>query len=107
MDVNDGSHVRVLVLHNAVAADAPAAERDVLAQVEVVTQACRELGYPAETFGCTADLQPLIERLQVDPPSVVFNLVEALAGRDQLAWLIPALLETLHVPCTGTAAVPL
>lgn len=101
------SEVRVLILHNAVAADASAAERDVLAQVEVVTQACRELGFAAETFGCTADLQPLIERLQEDPPGVVFNLVEALAGRDQLAWLIPALLETLHIPCTGTAAVPL
>jgi D-alanine-D-alanine ligase len=107
MAANDQSQLRVLILHNAVAAYAPAAERDVLAQVEVVAQACRELGYPSEAFGCTADLQPLIDRLQGNPPSVVFNLVEALAGYDKLAWLVPALLETLQVPCTGTPAVPL
>jgi D-alanine-D-alanine ligase len=107
MTVHDKASVRVLILHNAVAADAPAAERDVLAQVEVVAQACRELGYPFETCGCSADLQPLIDRLQANPRSVVFNLVEALAGYDKLAWLIPALLETLQIPCTGTPAVPL
>lgn len=107
MAANDRSRIRVLILHNAVAADAPAAELDVLAQVDVVAQACREFGYPWESFGCTADLQPLIERLQANPPSVVFNLVEALAGYDKLAWLIPALLETLQFPCTGTPAVPL
>ncbi|WP_254513055.1 GNAT family N-acetyltransferase [Anatilimnocola floriformis] len=98
---------RVLIVHNAVAADASAAERDVLAQVAVVQQACREHGYACESFACTSDLQPLIERVTTTRPAVVFNLVEALAGRDQLAWLIPALLETLHIPCTGTPAVPL
>ncbi len=107
MAANERANVRVLILHNAVASDAPAAERDVLAQVEVVAQACRELGYAHATFGCTADLQPLLARLQTNPPTVVFNLVEALAGHDQLAWLIPALLETLRIPCTGTSAVPL
>lgn len=99
--------IRVLIVHNAVAADAPAAERDVLAQVDVVETACRELGYPCETLACSADLQPLIARLTSDPPHVVFNLVEALAGCDRLAWLIPATLETLGIPCTGTPAVPL
>lgn len=102
-----GPENAVLILHNAVTAEAPAAERDVLAQVAVVAQACRELGYPSESFGCTADLQPLIERLKTNPPRVVFNLVEALAGYDKLAWLVPALLETLQIPCTGTPAVPL
>jgi len=98
---------RVLIVHNAVTDDAPAAERDVLAQVDVVLRACKELGYSCETFACSSDLQPLIARITSAPPSVVFNLVEGLTGYDQLAWLIPALLETLHIPCTGTPAVPL
>lgn len=101
------SGVRVLIVHNAVAADAPAAERDVLAQVDVVRSACSELGYGCESLPSTADLQPLIAHVTANPPTVVFNLVEALAGHDKLAWLIPAALETLGVPCTGTAAVPL
>lgn len=99
--------LRVLIVHNAVAADAPDAERDVLAQVAVVERACRELGYSCVVLPCSADLQPLIAAVQREAPDVVFNLVEALAGRDQLAWLVPAALETLGVPCTGTPAVPL
>jgi D-alanine-D-alanine ligase len=98
---------RVLIVHNAVAADASVAERDVLAQVAVVEESCRKLGYSCEKLACTADLQPLITRVTSDPPDVVFNLVEALAGCDRLAWLIPATLETLGIPCTGTPAVPL
>jgi D-alanine-D-alanine ligase len=101
------SALRVLIVHNAVAADAAEAERDVLAQVAVVEQACRELGHESATLPCTADLQPLIDEVQRYLPAVVFNLVEALAGRDQLAWLIPATLETLGIPCTGTPAVAL
>lgn len=99
--------LRVLIVHNAVATDAPDAERDVLAQVAVVERACRELGYSCVVLPCNADLQPLIAAVQREAPDVVFNLVEALAGRDQLAWLVPATLETLGVPCTGTPAVPL
>ena len=98
---------RVLIVHNAVDAHATIAERDVLAQVEVVERACRRWGYPCETLPCTADLQPFIARLTNDPPDVVFNLAEALAGHDRLAWLIPATAETLGIPCTGTPAVPL
>ena len=99
--------LRVLIVHNAVAPDAPEAELDVLAQVAVVERACRELGHEFAVLPCSADLQPLIAEVQRYRPQVVFNLVEALAGRDQLAWLIPAALETLGVPCTGTPAVPL
>lgn len=99
--------LRVLIVHNAVAEDAADADRDVLAQVAVVQRACRELGYEFAVLPCSADLQPLLNEVQRYQPAVVFNLVEALAGRDQLAWLVPAALETLGVPCTGTAAVPL
>ena len=98
---------RVLIVYNAVADDATTAERDVLAQVEVVENACRRSEWPSETLPCTADLRPFIERLTNNPPDVVFNLVEGLAGHDRLAWLIPATAETLGIPCTGTPAVPL
>jgi D-alanine-D-alanine ligase len=99
--------IRVLIVHNAVANDAPAAERDVLAQVELVQDACRRFDWPCETLPLSTDLQPFITRLTTNPPHVVFNLVEALAGHDRLAWLIPATAETLGIPCTGTPAVPL
>ncbi|WP_425616720.1 GNAT family N-acetyltransferase [Anatilimnocola sp. NA78] len=98
---------RVLVVHNSVPDDAPAAERDVLEQVAIVAQACSELNYACDTMSCDLDLRPLLARVEAFQPTVVFSLVESLAGRDQLAWLVPALLETIHVPCTGNAAIPL
>jgi D-alanine-D-alanine ligase len=102
-----GDHLRVLIVHNAVAEDADIAESDVLAQVAVVQKACRELGHSCEAFPCDLDLQALTAKVEAFQPTVVFNLVESLGGHDQLAWLVPALLETLHVPCTGTAAAAL
>jgi D-alanine-D-alanine ligase-like ATP-grasp enzyme/ribosomal protein S18 acetylase RimI-like enzyme len=102
-----GEPPRVLVVHNAIAASADSAESDVLQQVAVVERACNELGYPCTTFACDLNLQTLVSSLEKQRPSVVFNLVESLGGCDQLAWLVPALLETLHVPCTGTSAVAL
>jgi D-alanine-D-alanine ligase len=99
--------LRVLIVHNAVAEDATEAERDVLTQVAVVERACRALGYEFAVLPCSTDLQPLIAEVERYGPDVVFNLVEALAGRDQLAWLVPAAFETLGVPCTGTPAAPL
>jgi D-alanine-D-alanine ligase len=98
---------RVLIAHNAVAAGADSADIDVLTQVAAVETACRDLAYLCATVPCDLDLQTLVAAVNEFEPTVVFNLVESLAGRDQLAWLVPALLETLHIPCTGTAAVPL
>ncbi len=107
MSPHNQTATQVLIVHNAVAEGAVEAERDVLAQVAVVERACHELCYGVDTFACTLDLEPLVERVAATRPSIVFNLVESLAGRDQLAWLIPGLLETLGVPCTGTPAVAL
>jgi D-alanine-D-alanine ligase len=107
MNLPASETLRVLVVHNAVPDEAPAAERDVLEQVDVVVHACHQLGYACDTMSCDLDLSGLVARCEAWQPTVVFNLVESLAGRDRLAWLIPALLETLGIPCTGNAAGPL
>ncbi|QDU31267.1 Ddl-like protein [Anatilimnocola aggregata] len=107
MTAGAATRLRVLVVHNSVPDDAPAAERDVLEQVAVVADACRELNFACDTMSCDLDLRPLLARVEAYRPDVVFSLVESLAGRDQLAWLIPGLLETIGVPCTGSASGPL
>ena len=96
--------MRVVILHNAVAPDAPAAERDVLVQAEFVGRALGQLGHTNETLACTLDLESARRRLLELHPDVVFNLVESLGGSDGLMFLAPALLDTLGLPYTGVPA---
>ncbi|MGC1276172.1 MAG: hypothetical protein WBC44_20915 [Planctomycetaceae bacterium] len=94
----------VTILHNAVADDAPADERDVLVQVEAVSAALRTLGHEPVAVPVTLDLAALAGRLTELRPAVTFNLVEALGGTDRLAPAVPLLLESLGVPFTGNEA---
>jgi D-alanine-D-alanine ligase len=93
--------VNVLVLHNALSADADIDEQDVLTQRDAVVSALTELGYQSSTLGCTLDLDELRQSLLKLQPDVVFNLVESLAGTDRLMPLVPLLLDSLGVPYTG------
>ena len=95
----------VAILHNRVAADASAADRDVLVQVESVAAALRHLGHASDTIPCDLNLQVLQDQLEQRPPEVVFNLVESLAGSDSLGFLVPALLDRMCVPYTGSPTV--
>ncbi len=91
----------VAILHNAVADDAAADERDVLVQVEAVSSALQKLGHEAVTVPVTLNLQELVARLQELKPAVAFNLVEALGGTDRLSPAVPILLDAIGLPYTG------
>lgn len=94
--------MRIAILHNAVAADAPAADRDVLVQVEAVDQALRALGHAPETLPVTLDLGHLRDRLLDSRPDAAFNLVESLDGYDRLSFLPTAVLDVLGIAYTGS-----
>ncbi len=94
--------MRIAILHNAVAADAPAADRDVLVQVEAVDQALRALGHAPETLPVTLDLCRLRDRLLDSLPDAVFNLVESLDGYDRLSFLPTAVLDVFGIAYTGS-----
>ena len=95
----------VAILHNRVADDASESDRDVLVQVEVVATALEQLGHESAAIPCDLDLQSLQHQLQQRPPQVVFNLVESLAGSDALGFVVPALLDRMNVPYTGSPTV--
>lgn len=94
----------VLIVHQQVSGAAMAAppDLDVLVQVAHVSKALHELGHTVTETSCSLDLALLEQVLSDHRPDVVFNLVESLAGRDQLAFLVPALLDVLRIPYTGT-----
>lgn len=100
-------NLRVAVLHNAVSADAGAAERDVLAQVDAVTAALLALGHEPIPLPCTLDLDAVREELLESRPDLVFNLVESLCGHDSLQHVVPALLDAIGLPFTGSGTLAL
>lgn len=104
MTLTTGVSMRVAIVHNAVAADAPPDERDVLDQVAAVAAALAELGHEAWPLPCTLDLDALGRALGEQRPDVVFNLFEGWGGFGRTVHLVPTLFDALGVPYTGAPA---
>ncbi len=96
--------MRIAILYNAVAASDSADHLDVLVQVRAVAAALRTLGHRVDRVACGLDLERVRKRLVLCSPDVVWNLVESLGGHDRLLHLVPALLDALGAPYTGSPA---
>lgn len=96
--------MRITIAHNAVSDADAVDERDVLVQAAAVQAALAELGHSSALLPCTLDLAALRQRLSERPPDLVFNLVESLDGRGRLIHLVPALLDAMGLPYTGSCA---
>jgi len=94
--------VRVVVLYHESGEDATVEDRDVLVQRDAVAAALESLGHETTCVSCTLDLATVKQRLIALQPDVVFNLVESLGGTDRLMTLATMLLDSLHMPYTGT-----
>src|SRR3954452_25052710 len=74
-------------------------EYDSPATVEAVAAVLRDLGHEVEKLG---DGRALLEQLLADPPDFVFNFAEGQGiGRSREA-RVPAVLEMLGIPYTGS-----
>lgn len=78
-------------------------ETDTLRQVAEIGDALTATGATVDVLPVDLDLSPLAE-LALKRPDAVFNLVEALSGKDRLIHLVPAVLESFGVPVTGCSA---
>ena len=92
----------IAILHNRVTDEASAADRDVLAQVQAVTAGLEQLEHRTAIIPCDLDLETLRRQLRQMRPDAVFNLVESLDGSDSLMFLVPALLDRINLPYTGS-----
>src|SRR5262245_44816540 len=96
--------MEILLLHDAARPGARPDVRDTLIQAQAVHAALIELGHRVAIYPVTNDLDALAQRLTDTRPDLVFNLVEALAGSDATAVAVPALLDGLGVPYSGSRA---
>jgi len=93
--------MRIVVAHNAVSAESPADERDVLDQVQAVVETLTELDHDVSMLACTLDLSAARRCLEQIGPDLVFNLVETLEGHGRLIHLFPALLDAMRLSYSG------
>ncbi len=98
---------RIVILHDAAAADGRPDASDTLLEAQAIGGALRDLGYDTTVLGADLDLGKLERALGTLSPDAVFNLVESLDGRGRLLHLAPALLESLAVPFSGCSATAL
>ncbi len=99
--------MRAVVLHSRVDAGAGPDDQDTLVQAEAVAGALRTAGHDVRCQAADLDLARVRRELLAARPDVVVNLVETLAGTGRLVHLVPALLDHLRLPYTGSPTDPL
>jgi D-alanine-D-alanine ligase len=93
--------MRIVILHQAITDQDTIEDRDVLVQVETVSQALRQLGHKTFALPCTLNLESMLCQIRALQPELVFNLVESLGGCDSLVYLSHAVLDSAGIPYTG------
>jgi len=98
---------KALILINKISNHPTQDELDVLVQAESIEKSLHELGYESRREFFDLDLRNIISILKQNPPDLVFNLVETVAGKGELIHLSPSLLESFNVPFTGSGSFAL
>jgi D-alanine-D-alanine ligase len=101
------SVMNVCVLHNEVPTEAGPDEQDVLVQAAEIYGTLERLSYDACRLEAGLDCGAALAGVRKSGASVVFNLVESLAGSDALIHVVPGLLENAEIPFTGSSSAAL
>jgi len=99
--------MRIVILHQAVTEHSSLDERDVLMQVDAVSEALKSLGHEPTAIACDLNLSALRNTLKAMKPDAVFNLVESLDGSGRFLHLAPCLMEAMNTAFTGCPATAL
>ncbi|ADY14384.1 ATP-grasp domain-containing protein [Sphaerochaeta globosa] len=87
---------QVIILHNQIPSDAPEDVLDILRQAQWIAEILTEKGY------ATTLLPYSLSALeQLEKSVVVFNLVDSAPKEELLSYLVPGILESLHLRYTG------
>src|ERR1700722_917174 len=97
--------MRVLLLCSSVPSDATPDEIDTLVTADAVATVLTARGHCVKQIAFDANPSALDSALTDTLPDVVFNLVESVFGRGDMAGLAPALLEKRRIPFTGASSV--
>lgn len=90
---------KVLIYHTALSKEATPDDLDVKNEAEFVSDNLKNIGYKVEKM--PFNFKSIDKEIKEIKPSFIFNLVEAIGGKDSLAYLAPLNFERLRIPYTG------
>jgi D-alanine-D-alanine ligase len=99
-----GSRKKVAIIFTQLLPDATEEQKDILLDVDLISNVLIDLGYIPTPIPATLDLAALIRKIQELSPLFVFNLVDSLVDYDKLIQLVPAVFDAFLVPYTGVSA---
>ena len=94
--------MKIAVIHGDVAEDAGRDEKDVLVQVDAVLEGLAALGHEPVAVPVSLNLAEAARTLTALNPALAFNLAESVSGKGSLIHIVPALLDALKIPYTGS-----
>jgi len=107
------SVLKIAVLYNLLERLQKGEERDILAEegiieeIGAVENAIRSLGHECSVMAILDDILSVVHWLKEIQPDVVFNLCESVYGNTCWEMNIPALLDLIRIPYTGSAPLTL
>ena len=108
-----GPGLKVVVLYNLLERLQKGEEKDLLAEgavleeIEAVERAVRSLGYHCFVITLRDEVFTIIHWLREIQPNVVFNLCESVYDKTSMEMNIPALLDLMQIPYTGSPPLTL
>jgi D-alanine-D-alanine ligase len=94
----------VTILYDATEDEEQPPDAD-LAVYKDVAAVLKKRGYAVKTLAADANIRALVSHVEKDDSDIIFNLCESLAGKDQFAINVAALLELLGKRFTGTGSL--
>lgn len=96
--------MRVVILHSTITENAGPDEQDTLVQVDFIRNILEKAECEVILLPFTLELLQLSTRLQKYQPTLIFNLVESVLGRNEFIHIPPLLFNQLNIPYTGNDA---
>ena len=93
--------MKIVVLHEAIPDGANLDMVDTLVQIKNISNILQGLGHSIKTVEFSPYIHKSIDDIVSCEPDTIFNLVESVDGRTDLAYLAPMIIDSLGIPFTG------
>ncbi|MFA6682059.1 MAG: ATP-grasp domain-containing protein [Sphaerochaeta sp.] len=91
----------IIVLHNKTGPSSPEDVLDIERQARWIAEILQQKGYDTLLAAFSLDTIPMLQSMDKENPILVFNLVDSEPGKENLAYLLPGILEHMELPYTG------
>jgi len=91
----------ITILHNQIHPNSPEDVLDIERQAKWIEEILQEKGYKTLLVPFSLENLSMLAAMNKDNPILVFNLTDSAPGEENLAYLVPGLLEHMDLPYTG------